>query len=141
VGTILIVLLGFTLDIGRSYYAYLVLKDAAGEGAYYGSVHPSWVTDDGSGCDNPHNIMYRVRHAAPTISGGLIDIENAQVSIVIDDDADGINAGDVISVTATASYQLVAPFVGAFVGSQDLPLTAVSSARILAPADNNCPPP
>ena len=129
---ILMVLLGFTLDIARAYYSFQVIKDAAGEGAYFGSVHPTWDDNISPSCPDPHNVAYRVRHAAP---GGLVDLSGAAVTVA----APSTAAGSLITVSVTVNYQLVAPFTGAFIGSQSLPLTATSSARILAPPDAACP--
>src|SRR5438128_7469048 len=43
----LTVLLLGVLDIGRAYFTYLGLKDAAEEGAYYGSAFPQCVAVGG----------------------------------------------------------------------------------------------
>lgn len=123
---ILMILLSFLLDIGRAYYSYQALKDAAGEGAYYGSVHPTWT--DAPPCEDKDTISYRVRHAAP--SGGLVDLTAASVNV----SAPAVSAGNFITVTATTNFQLIAPFTGMLIGTQTLQLKAVSSARILAPA-------
>src|SRR2546425_13297602 len=64
------VLLMGVLDLGRAYFTYLALKDAAQEGAYFGSAFPQCVAAAGA-CDDPNNIPFRVRHSAP--SGGLVD--------------------------------------------------------------------
>ncbi len=124
--TVVLLLLGFTLDIGRAYYSFLALKDAAGEGAYYGSVHPTWRTH--TDCANPQNVTYRVQHAAPP--GGLVDLQSTTVNVSAPD----VSAGNMITVTVSTTFELLAPFTPIFVGGQTLPLTAVSSARILAPA-------
>ena len=128
---IILILLSFLLDIARSYYSFQVLKDAAGEGAYYGSVHPTWIDDDDP-CPDPASIAHRVKHAAP--SGGLVDLQDADVDV----EAPSTTAGSLITVTVTVDFHLVAPFTPALVGSQTLPLTATSSARILSPA-TACP--
>ena len=123
--TLLLLLLAGILDLGRAYFTFLALRDAAGEGAYYGSVYPNWHTV----ADNadPNNVEYRVKNSAP--SGGLVNWDTVTV---------GVNAPDTspanpITVTATYSYTLVTPFIGAIVGSQTLPLTASAVAEILSP--------
>jgi Flp pilus assembly protein TadG len=127
---ILMVLLGFTLDIGRAYYSYLALKDAAGEGAYYGSVHPGWI--DSGDCADPTNVVYRVKNSAP--SGGLVNWDSVAVNV----DVPSTTAGSYITVTATSQFQLIAPFTSVFTGGSTVPLTAVSSARLLAPVEATC---
>jgi len=117
---ILILMLGI-FDLGRAYFTYLALQDAAGEGASFGSVYPTQVTGS-----DANNITYRVRNSAPT--GLLVDLQNAQVSV----QTTGTEPGDQITVTVTTDYQLLTPFVGSIVGSQTLPLSAESVAVIAA---------
>ncbi len=116
---VIMTLLAGVLDLGRAYFTWLALQDAAGEGASYGSVYPTRVTGN-----DPNNITYRVRNAAPT--GLLVDMQNADVDV----ETTGLTPGDKITVTVTADYQLLTPFVGAIVGSQTLPLSAQSVAVI-----------
>jgi Flp pilus assembly protein TadG len=133
--TLLAVLLMGVLDLGRAYFTYLALKDAAAEGAYFGSVYPQCVDEDGVADDSPacagsNNIPYRVRNTAPT--GGLVDWTGATVMI---DPPLPLEAGEVISVSVAAPYQLLTPFLGAFINTQTLTLTASSSAVIVRVQD------
>ena len=64
------VLLISLLDLGRAYFTYLALKDAANEGVYYGSAFPQCVVNNGINNDSPacagaNIIPYRVRNSAP----------------------------------------------------------------------------
>jgi hypothetical protein len=133
--TVLAVLLMGVLDLGRAYFTYLALKDAAAEGAYFGSVYPQCVDEDGIADDSPacagsNNIPYRVMNTAPT--GGLVDWTGATVAI---EPPLPLEAGEVISVSVAAQYQLLTPFLGAFVNTQTLTLTATSSAVIVRVQD------
>lgn len=119
---ITILLLG-VLDLGRAYFTLLAMQDAAGEGASYGAVHPTWVTSANNA--DPNNITYRVRRAAP--SGTLVDWNSATVSV---DTSGGTTIGSLITVTVTANYGLLTPFVGALVGSQTLQLRTRSVAVV-----------
>src|SRR6185295_11358721 len=47
------VLLISLLDLGRAYFTYLALKDAASEGAYYGSAFPQCSVNNGINNDSP----------------------------------------------------------------------------------------
>jgi len=115
---IIILLLG-VLDLGRAYFTYLALQDAAGEGANYGAVYPNRIAGD-----DPDNITYRVRNSAP--EGSLVDMSTASIDVTLT----GVEPGSKITVTVTTQYQLLTPFVGAIVGSQQLPLSARSVAVI-----------
>jgi Flp pilus assembly protein TadG len=133
--TLLAVLLMGVLDLGRAYFTYLALKDAAAEGAYFGSVYPQCVDDDGIEDDSPacagsNNIPYRVKNTAP--AGGLVDWTGAVVTV---EPPLPLEAGEVISVSVAAQYQLLTPFLGAIINTQTLTLTANSSAVIVRVQD------
>jgi Flp pilus assembly protein TadG len=115
---IVILLLGI-LDLGRVYFSFLALQDAAGEGANYGSVYPTRVT----GTD-AYNITYRVRNSAP--DGLMVDLQSATVNV----QTTGTTPGSQITVTVTADYRILTPFIGTIVGSQIIPLSARSVAVI-----------
>ncbi len=121
----MILMLGM-LDLGRAFFTFLAMQDAAGEGASFVSVHPTWRTSANQA--DPNNVTYRVRNSAPT--GTLVDMNTATVTVTDDGDT---NIGSLITVTLTADYQLVTPFVGGIIGSQTLPLTVRSVAVITSP--------
>lgn len=132
--TAILLLLSGVLDLGRAYFSYLALQDAAGEGAYYGSVYPARWCNIGGSCaaelqsPSPHNIEYRVKNSAP--SGGLIDWSTATVTVSA---PGGITPGQTLTVSVQYQFKLLAPFIGSIVGGQFLPLTATSNAKILSP--------
>lgn len=114
------------LDIGRAYFTFLALQDAAGEGASYAAQYPTYVTSSNSA--DPNNVTYRVKNAAPV--GTLVDWDSATVAVT---NSGSTAQSQPITVTVTTSYQLITPFVGTIVGSQTLPLSATSVATITAP--------
>jgi Flp pilus assembly protein TadG len=136
----LTILLMGVLDLARAYYSYLALKDAAEEGAYYGSAFPQCVNSRGinndsiAGCSDPNNLPYRVRHAAPL--GGLISLNDPSTQVTVDLPCGStlpcnMQSGQVLTVTVQYPYQVLTPFVGTIVNSQILTLTARSSAVIV----------
>ncbi len=126
----LVVLLMGVLDLGRAYFTYLALKDAAAEGAYFGSAYPQCVDADGAGgdlaCADPNNVPYRVQHSA--VQGGLVDWGSAIISIT---PPATLAAGQVLTVTVAYQYEMITPFVGAIANGQVLTLTAASAATII----------
>ncbi len=118
--TMLLMLMAGVLDIGRAYYTYLSLRDAAAEGAAYGSIHPT----DTSG------IIDRVVGESP---GGVVNWSASTVttSILVKN-----CRGGGIKVQVDYSYALLTPFIGSIAGGQTLPLSATVVNTILSPA---CP--
>lgn len=119
--TILLTLLAGILDLGRAYFTFLALRDAAAEGAAYGSFDPS----------NTSEIEARVRRESP--GGGLVDWSGVAVTTTI---IGSPCRGGGIEVNVVMDYALLTPFVGAIAGTQSLPLEASVTNTILAPA---CP--
>jgi hypothetical protein len=111
--TILLVLLAGVLDLGRAYFSYIALQDAAQEGASYASIAPNDI--DG--------IRDRVR----ATSSGPIDFmlfDDSQIEVQL---LGGSCTGNGIKVTVNIGFQLVAPF---FSGNS-LPLSAEATDTIL----------
>jgi Flp pilus assembly protein TadG len=123
---VLVILLMGVMDLGRAYFTYLALKDAAAEGAYYGQGHPAWIDGSLSGAsdDDPNNIIYRVKNSAP--KGGLVDWDGATVTVEV---VAPPTPGQTLTVTVTAPYQLITPFVG----GQLLTLKARAVSVIVSP--------
>jgi hypothetical protein len=94
--TFLLVLLAGILDLGRAYFSYIALQDAAQEGASYASIAPTDIT----------GIRERVR----ATSSGPIDF------ILFDDSQIEVQplgvpcTGNGIKVTVQFDFRLVAPF-------------------------------
>ena len=134
------VLLAGVVDLGRVYFTYLALKDAAGEGAYFGAAYPACMNDAVQsnpayqGCGNPNNITYRVINSNP--QGGMVNWSTATVTATL---PSMIEPGQLLTVSVSADYQLITPFVGAIVGGQSIKLGAKSVAVIVRVPDCSQP--
>lgn len=132
---ILLLLLG-TIDFGMAVYSYTILKDAAQEGALYGSFDPQ----------NRAGIENRARSIAPQDPEApffnllnLRDKTLVKVEIKIPGDpCQGITEGSSNSVEVDVSYnyRVLIPFSNQIIGSNFIPLTATATNIILQPA---CP--
>jgi uncharacterized repeat protein (TIGR01451 family) len=62
VAPILLILFAAAADLGRLFYGYVAIENAAKEGAFFGSTKP--ICDDNSAvsCVNPNNVTWRVRN-------------------------------------------------------------------------------
>ncbi len=114
---VVLLLLSGVLDIGRAFYSYLALRDAAQEGASYGSIAPS---DSGG-------IRTRVRE----LSNGPIDLgsfgdDQIDVQVTGSACASGSNA---LTVAVEFDFLMVSPFLG----GKTLPLSATATSTILQP--------
>ena len=130
---ILLLLLLGTIDFGMAIYSYSILKDAAQEGALYGSFDPR----------NTAGIENRARSIAPQDPEvpffspvNLRDKTLVKVGIKIPGDAcQGIteSASNSVEVSVSYNYCVLIPFSNQLIGSDSIPLTATATNIILQP--------
>jgi len=125
---ILMLLMG-AIDFGIALFAYVSMRDAAQEGAIYGSVKP---TDE-------VGIKNRVIAAASDII--VINPDNITVSYSNDakkcEGSTG-SAPHTLTVLVTYAHPVSTPLVGAMIGSQTITLRTQVTNTILSPV---CPLP
>lgn len=130
---ILLLLLG-TIDFGMALYSFLILRDAASEGALYGSFNPN----------NRVEIESRARNIAPVDSDALFffpvelnDREAVGVTITSSGrNCQGITGQKINTITVTVAYRypMLMPFAEQVIGSDSIPLKAEAANVILQPA-------
>ena len=145
----LVLLVAGVVDLGRAFFTYIALRDAAQEGAVYGSIariYP-WAPMQ---CDA---IAERARNTSDT---QMVALEEADIDISYYDffdinltspyhcDSlhpdtslpDNIHAcfGTHIVVTVTyEEFPLATPFIGTLMGSQTIPISASIEDTVLRP--------
>ncbi|MBX3002791.1 MAG: pilus assembly protein [Anaerolineales bacterium] len=107
---VLVLVLAVGVDLGRAYFAMISLREAAEEGAIFGSFCPT--------TDTP--IANRARSSS----------ENLNITVNVARPGGNV-AGQSLTVTVTQQFQLTMPFVGAILGTQTIPLSASSTSTIL----------
>ncbi len=123
--TILMVLLAGTIDMGRAFFTWLALRDAAQEGASYGSFAPT----DTAG------IEARARSSF----ADSVNDPSALVSILVDYSGPKCLGNPQSTITVTVDYQnfpITTPLLGTIVGGQNIPIRATVNDTILSP---QCP--
>jgi Flp pilus assembly protein TadG len=133
---ILVLLLLGTLDFGMAIFSYSMLRDAAQEGAFYGSFNPSNVAE----------IENRARNISPRAEDGIfsspVQLRNTdliKVSVrALGNYCQGAENGVANSIQVNVSYKypLLMPFIGRLIGSNTIPLTGTATNVILQP---QCP--
>jgi Flp pilus assembly protein TadG len=113
---VLLIILAGVLDLGRLYYAYVAVTDAAAEGAAYAALHPEE--------DKRDEVYKRVQEA----SQGLVQIDPSLVEV----DCPAVASGAPITVTVSYSFTVATPVINAIVPNGVLRLRAVANEAILA---------
>ena len=128
---ILIYLLSGAVEFGLAFFQYVQLRDAAQEGALYGSMNPT----------NSVPIESRARGA----STSPIDLSNTSlvtVTVTVTDGTTGTTKaltsaceGDGLEVVVSYKHKIFMPFIAQFIGSTDntISLNASVTDTVLSP--------
>ena len=118
---VLVILLAGLLDLGRAFFTYIALRDAAQEGALYGATNPTAQS----------SIVNRVRNT----SNSPVDLANTtdiEVTVTVLGTA---CLGSAIKVDVDyPNFPLAMPFLGTILGRQTIPIRATVTDTILRPA-------
>ncbi len=111
--TILLVMLSAVLDLGRGFFSFIAIQNAAAEGALYAAINPRCLDASVSGCSNPNNVVFRTQNESPD---GLVDKQRMTIGVSCDDGAacapSALIEGRPITVTVVYQFQMVGPFSG-----------------------------
>jgi hypothetical protein len=150
--TVMVLLVAGAVSFGMAYFSYVAIRDAAQEGALFGSFNPciDQSTPANGVCDPGEPVNLKgIRERIRASSTSPIDFSNP--SVVPDSDilaqfqpdansnCEGSTGGvpNAIEVTVKYNYHVFMPLVGAIIG-QEIPLTASATDTILEP---RCPSP
>ncbi|HBY06316.1 MAG TPA: hypothetical protein DEH22_00435 [Chloroflexi bacterium] len=155
--TLLLILLAGLVDLGRAFFTYITLRDAAQEGASFASVGAkerigSTGSEFATVAAYCNAIGNRVLVTTTDLSGntpvsnGPLNLEglaaSGDVTVVTQINgvactsatAANICMGGAVSVRVNyTSFTLVMPFLGTILGGQTIPLSAVVVDSILTP--------
>ena len=149
--TLILVLLAGLVDLGRAFFTYITLRDAAQEGASYAAVINTRLLNSSDIPNYCSNITDRVLITTKDLDGGasngLINLENladaGEVNVettINGTECTSVSQADIciggaVSVRVTyGDFPMTMPFMGAIIGSQTIPLSAVVVDTILTPA-------
>lgn len=135
---ILLLMLSGLLDLGRMYYIFVSLQDAAAEAALFLSVSPECQTSaDGADCADPNNAFFRAQNAGGTT--GVIDFSTITTDITYEDDEpvpNGIrDIGDTVTVRMEYPFEFITPIMPRIASVNPITLTAVSAQTIVQNPD------
>lgn len=113
----LLVLLSGVVDLGRAFFTYMAMRDAAQEGALYGSIHPA----------DEIEIKNHVRYSSDMMQNL---ISNDDITVDVPTPCNG----NAITVELVHNdFPLTMPFIGTFLGSQTIAIRASVTDTILTP--------
>ena len=117
--TFLMILLAGAVDLGRGFFTWLAMRDAAQEGASYGSINPTDVL----------GMQDRVWDNMEQIVGDPSSDIVVNISVITQP-----CLGNTIQVDVNyPNFTITMPFLGAVLGSQTIPIHATVNDTILTP--------
>ena len=134
---ILLYLLSGAAEFGVLFFQYVQLRDAAQEGALYGSMNP-YIDSNGNGAfdsGEPVNlagIEARVR-AASSSPINLSDTSKVTVTATSSDGSNKFCEGYGLQVTVSYTHNIFMPFIPQLIGRTQIPLSATVVDTILTP--------
>jgi len=121
---ILLILMTGIVDFGWAFFTLVSLNDAAQEGAAYAAICPAQTAD----------IQTRVLDSAPDLIGRTLQASDINVCVAVTDSAScgaAPHIGGYVRVELDYEHKVITPFIGAIIGTQNIPLHASSWNRIL----------
>jgi Flp pilus assembly protein TadG len=137
---VLLYLLSGAVEFGLAFFQFVQLRDAAQEGALYGSMDP---TNPSSIVPDPIETRVRAASSSPI---DLADPGLVTVTITAHDSAGNPLAvndaceGDSLTVAVEFEHQIFMPFIPTLLSRNTLPLRAEVTDTVLAPiqTDPDC---
>jgi Flp pilus assembly protein TadG len=124
---ILLYLLSGAVEFGIAFFQFVQLRDAAQEGALYGSLNPTMLT--GMSTDT---VERRVRNS----SSSPIDLADTSKVTVTSTIIGSACEGNGIEVRVSYDHKVFMPFIPQILGTTTIPLNATVTDTILSPV---CP--
>ena len=121
---VLLIILAGLLDLGRLYFAYVAVTDAAAEGAAYAALF--FPPTESTNCPPDSDICRAAREA----SAGLVQLDQAEITVDCPTCPDPAS-GDAVTVRVVYPFTLVTPIVEAMVPGSVLDLEAIATQAII----------
>ena len=118
---LLLLLLSGIVEFGMAFFQFIQLRDAAQEGALYGSINPTDVA----------NITLRTKGASSSPINLTTDTNLTLV--ILYSDVNKKCEGSAITVQLTYQHKIFMPFVPKILGKTTIPLKASVTDTIISP--------
>ena len=119
---VLLILLAGVIDLGRAFFTFMAMRDAAQEGATYGSLYPS----------DTNGIISRVRNS----SSQPVNLSNVAISVQVTVLGTACHGNGIQIDVNYENFPLIMPFTPVFLGRNTLPIRAKVIDEILRPPCN-----
>ena len=134
--TVIMILLAGAVEFGIALFQYVQLRDAAQEGALYGSLNPSdnagIIAHVRAASDRPIDLQNDGNVNICAWVPSAANIANGDTCVNAAENATACE-GNGIQVVVTYPHFISMPFVSAFIGSTTIPISVSVTDTILLP--------
>jgi Flp pilus assembly protein TadG len=115
---VLLILIAGIVDLGRAFFTYIALRDAAQEAAIYGAINPADTTE--------------IQNRGLAVLSNRVDTSSVTITPVVTGTCN--NSVNNIEVTVQFNnFTITTPFLGTLVGRQTFDISASVVDTILSP--------
>jgi Flp pilus assembly protein TadG len=118
---LLLLLISGIVEFGMAFFQFIQLRDAAQEGALYGSINPTDVA----------NITTRAKGASSSPIN--LNTDPNLTLVILYSDVNKKCEGSAITVQLTYQHKIFMPFVPKILGTTTIPLNASVTDTIISP--------
>lgn len=146
--SVLFLIVSGMLDLGRVWYIYTALEDAAAEAALYLSINPycedSTSTDfEGHPCPDPNNALYRAKHS---VGPDIINLDDLRVTYSVS--LPGVpvgpgayrSVGTLVIVHIRYPVDMITPVIPRIAGINPIYLTVQATQTIVSEGEDEGDP-
>lgn len=126
----LLILLAGVADFGRAFLSYIIVRDAAQEGAVYGAIAEKTDLNVFKEKVKDRVKTSFINPSDPNKAPLNVDEVQVQTSIIGSPCA---GAGNSVRVTVNYVVDISTPFLGTFLGTQEIPMRTSIEDTILSP--------
>jgi Flp pilus assembly protein TadG len=124
---LLLLLLSGAVEFGMAFFQFIQLRDAAQEGAFYGSIDPTNTDAIASRTKGASNSPIDLTIFTKACGSGSNLICITYTGLACED------TGNAITVTLTYDHRIFMPFMSGILGRTTIPLKASVTDTILSP--------
>jgi PKD domain/TadE-like protein len=125
---IILVLIAGAIDVGRLFFGYVTIENAAKEGAFYGATNPTCDISK-AGCVDPQNVTWRLGQDLSGLTGTSSSFRCLSPSGTVKTTSTCAE-GDTYEVSVSYPFGLITPIASSIVGNS-LTLRATESSIVL----------
>ncbi len=124
---VIFIILAGMVDLGRMYFHYIAMRDAAQEAASYGAVFPTH-------CDQIRDRAWVAMNSSPSVT--VTTTIEGKACISADPNTEACIGHEIVVTLDDPNFPITMPFIGTFLGRQTIPLRTTITDTILRPPCN-----